>query len=64
MVTEDFDNRIVTYDRANGDSPLMFSVDYQKYYKPELQSIEDSMVTFEDFCNNSYKSYQSEYENK
>jgi len=64
IVTEDFDNFIITYDKANSDSPLFFSVDYQKYYRPELQTIEDSIVTFEDFCNNSYKSFLAEYEHK
>jgi len=64
IVTEDFDNIIITYDRANSDSPLLLSVDYQKYYRPELQTIEDSIVTFEDFCNNSYKSFLTEYEHK
>jgi hypothetical protein len=64
IVTKDFDNRIITYDRANSDSPLLFSVDYQKYYNPELQTIEDSIVTFEVFCNNSYKSFVTEYETK
>lgn len=62
ITTQDFDNRIITYDRANSDSPLFFSVDYQKYYKPELQTIEDSVVSFEDFCNNHYNSFTSEYE--
>lgn len=62
IVTQDFDNRIVTYDRASSDAPLLFSVDYQKYYKPELQTIEDTVVPFENFCNNSYKSFKSDYE--
>ena len=64
IVTQDFDNKIITYDRANIDSPLLFSVDYQKYYNPELQTIEDSIITFEDFCNNSYNSFLAEYEGK
>lgn len=62
IVTQDFDNKIITYDRANLESPLLFSVDYQKYYNPELQTIEDSIITFEDFCIKSYKSFTEEYE--
>jgi len=62
IVTQDFDNKIITYDRPSVDTPLLFSVDYQKYFKPELQVISDSLVSFEDFCNNSYKSFVKEYE--
>lgn len=61
IITEDFDNRIITYDRAKSDSALFFSVDYQKYFKPDLQTIEDSEISFEDFCNKSYRSFTSEY---
>ena len=61
IITEDFDNKIITYDRAKFDTPLFFSVDYQKYYKPDLQTIDDSEISFEEFCNNSYKSFTSEY---
>jgi hypothetical protein len=42
MITEDYDNEIVTYDRTNSESPLIFSVDYQKYFKPELNIIADA----------------------
>ncbi len=61
VVTQDFDNTIVTYDKPNEDSPLMFSVDYQKYYRPELNSISESTISFEDFCKSSYDKYKKSY---
>jgi len=61
IVTEDFDNIIVTYDKTNEDSQLTFSVDYQKYFKPELNSIIESTITFEDFCKSSYDKYKKTY---
>jgi hypothetical protein len=61
ITTEDFDNIIVTYDKANEDKPLMFSVDYQRYFKPELDKISDSQVSYDDFCKRAYKEYRSVY---
>lgn len=62
ITTQDFDNIIITYDKANIDSPLLFSVDYQKYFRPELPSIEDSIIKFKDFCDNSLKAFAERYE--
>lgn len=61
VTTEDFDNTIVTYDKSNEDNPLIFSVDYQKYFKPELDKISDSTISFEDFCKKSYDKYKQAY---
>lgn len=64
MITEDYDNEIVTYDRTNSESPLIFSVDYQKYFKPELNIIADATVSFDKFCINSLTSFKTTYQNK
>lgn len=61
IITEDFDNVIVTYDKPDEDSRLTFSVDYQKYFKPELNSISDSKISFDDFCKESYEKYKKAY---
>ena len=60
-ITEDFDNTIVTYDRADENSPLMFSVDYQKYFKPELGDISEAPQGFEEFCRSCLKNYKATY---
>lgn len=60
-VTEDFDNTIVTYDKPNPDSKMSFSVDYQKYFKPELGDINEAPQSFEDFCKACYKRYKESY---
>lgn len=64
MITEDYDNEIVTYDRINSNTPLIFSVDYQKYFKPELNIIADATVSFDKFCNNSHNLFKTNYNNK
>jgi hypothetical protein len=61
MITEDYDNEIVTYDRPNAESALSFSVDYQKYFKPELNIIADATTTFDNFCNNSLAAFKKTY---
>ena len=61
IVTQDFDNTIVTYDKPNEDSPLMFSMDYQKYFRPELNTISESTISFEEFCKSSYEQYKETY---
>ena len=60
-MTEDYDNEIVTYDKPNSESPLSLSVDYQKYFKPELNIIEDATQDFETFCNNTLKVFKETY---
>ena len=61
FVTEDYDNEIVTYNKQNAYSPLVFSVDYQKYFKPELNIIEDSTQDFATFCNNAFNAFKTTY---
>ena len=61
VVTQDFDNTIVTYDKSNEDNPLVLSVDYQKYFRPELNEIGDSKISFEEFCKSSYERYKKDY---
>ncbi len=61
IITEDYDNEIVTYDKPDITSPLSFSVDYQKYFKPELNIIDDAPQDFETFCNNTLKVFKETY---
>lgn len=61
IVTEDFDNIIITYDKANEKSPLIYSVDYQMYFKPELNYISEARLSFEDFCRKNYEKYKKRY---
>lgn len=60
-VTEDFDNTIVTYDKPNPESKMSLSVDYQKYFRPELGDINEAPQSFEDFCIACYKRYKETY---
>ena len=61
LVTEDYDNEIVTYDKPNSESPLNLTVDYQKYFKPELNIIEDAPQDFGTFCRNTLKVFNETY---
>lgn len=64
LITEDYDNEIITYDRKKAESPLIFSVDYQKYFNPELNIIADATVSFDKFCTNSFASFKKTYLDK
>jgi hypothetical protein len=64
LITEDYDNEIVTYDKPNALSPLTLSVDFQKYFKPELNIIEDSTQDFEQFCRTTFKVFNKSYRGK
>jgi len=61
FITEDYDNEIITYNKQNPTSPLSFSVDYQKYFKPELNIIDDATQDFATFCNNALNSFKTTY---
>lgn len=61
VITEDYDNEIVTYDKPDSQSPLSLSVDYQKYFKPELNIIEDAPQDFETFCRNMLMVFKTTY---
>ena len=61
LVTEDYDNEIVTYDKPKATSTLTLSVDFQKYFKPELNIIEDAPQDFETFCQNTLKVFKKSY---
>lgn len=61
IITEDYDNEIVTYDKQNNESPLILTVDYQKYFKPELNIINDAPQDFGTFCRNVLKVYKETY---
>lgn len=61
IITEDYDNEIVTYDKPDSNSPLNLSIDYQKYFKPELNIIEDATQDFETFCRNMLKVFKTTY---
>jgi len=61
IITEDYDNEIITYDKVNQKSPTYFSADYQKYFKPELALIKDATIPFDTFCKNSLQSFKQKY---
>jgi len=61
LVTEDYDNEIISYDKPNSTSPLLFTVDFQKYFTPELNIIEDATINFENFCRNTMEVYRKSY---
>lgn len=63
IITEDYDNEIVTYDKAKAGSPLFLTVDYQKYFKPELNIIEDATITYKQFCENVLDVFNKTYLN-
>ncbi|WP_296110664.1 hypothetical protein [uncultured Alistipes sp.] len=60
-VTQDFDNTIITYDKASKESKYSFSVDYQKFFNPPLEFIKDAPISYIDFCKKCYKSYTEKY---
>lgn len=61
LVTEDYDNEIVTYDKPTASSPMALSVDFQKYFKPELNIIEDATQDFESFCKKTFEVFKTTY---
>lgn len=63
-ITGDYSNQIFSYSRKKSDSLINFSVDYQHYFRPSLNKLEDSKLKFQTFCNNSLNSFKSEYLNK
>ena len=64
IITEDYDNEIVTYDKANKISPMIMTIDYQKYFKPELVDIKDATQKFDAFCFDRYNQFKKSYLNK
>ena len=63
-VTQDFDNTIITYDKENHDAKLIFSVDYQKFFNPSLDTIDDAPINYGSFCKKCYESYKKKYGTK
>lgn len=63
-ITQDFDNTIITYDKEKTDSNLIFAVDYQKFFNPSLDTIDDAPVGYATFCKKCYESYQKKYGTK
>jgi len=63
IVTTDYENEIISYDRKTIAADLSFFVDYQKYYQPALESISDSDIHFTDFCKVSLKKFKEQYLN-
>lgn len=63
-ITQDFDNTIITYDKEKIDSNLIFAVDYQKFFNPSLDTIDDAPVGYTTFCKKCYESYQKKYGTK
>ena len=61
VITEDYDNEIVTYDKPDIKSPLNLSVDYQKYFNPALNIIEDAPQDFETFCKKTLMVFKETY---
>ena len=64
VTTEDYDNTIVTYDKANKEAAITFTVDYQKYFSPVLERIADSPISFSDFCGKCFSNYEKKYGKK
>ncbi|MBR2297615.1 MAG: hypothetical protein IKA45_01880 [Bacteroidales bacterium] len=63
-VTQDFDNTIITYDKEKKDSKLIFAVDYQKFFNPSLDSIDDAPINYASFCKKCYESFNKKYGTK
>lgn len=63
IVTEDYDNEIITYTKEKSESPLYLTVDYQKYFKPELSAIKDATMDFGTFCKKSLQVFKQKYLN-
>lgn len=61
IVTTDYENQIITYEKKTGKEELIYSVDYQKYYQPPLEKITDADLVFSDFCKNALKKFKEEY---
>ena len=61
IVTEDYDNEIITYDKPDSENPFSLAVDYQKYFKPELNIIEDATQDFGTFCKFNLTNYTKTY---
>lgn len=63
-VTEDFDNMIITYDKPQMNRNIIMAVDYQKYFNPALNVIDDSPIQYVDFCKKCFGNYKNDYEQK
>ena len=65
IVTQDYENLILTYDRPSEDKNFVFSADYQKHFIPPLNIIDDLKRTFDSsfdkFCKRAIKDFRSKY---
>lgn len=65
IVTQDYSNQILTFDKAIDKEDFLFSVDYQKYFVPSLNILADLKKSFEGsfskFCQKSFKQYKEKY---
>lgn len=61
VITTDYENQIISYDRKTIKDNLTLSVDYQKYYQPPLEKITDADISFSAFCKSSLKNFQEQY---
>lgn len=65
IVTQDYENLILTYDRPDKDGNFVFSADYQKHFVPALNIIEDLKKSFESsftkFCQKSIDDFKNKY---
>lgn len=63
IITTDYENQIISYDRKTVKDDLNLFVDYQKYYQPPLEKISDADISFTDFCKSSLKNFKEYYLN-
>ena len=59
--TEDYENDIISYERFSDSEEINLFLDYQKYFKPSLKVIADSIPTFKAFCLSSCKKFENKY---
>lgn len=61
IITGDYENEILTYNRGQKDDPVSFLVDYQYYFRPPLNKLSDTKLKFSTFCNNSINKFKKDY---
>lgn len=61
VITTDYENQIISFDRKSVDDNLSTFVDYQKYYQPPLEKITDAEISFINFCKTSLRNFKETY---
>lgn len=63
-MSQDYNNEILTFDRASSKTDINFLVDYQKYFNPPLKYITDAKPHFDSFVKKSLEQFKENYDNK